>query len=195
MKNDEVCDINNGHVSTSGKTTKALFAKCEIARFRKKCASAVFATVAVHGKKDSRFDEARIAEIRELIKKDTYEFVEEEEVPDDATILQSRFVFTIKTFENPDGHLKARLVILGHIHPEEPRVVKEAPTVIKYSIRLAVAIIAGTGYQIWSRDISQAFLQSEDPLRRTDHFFMRSDLNTDSPMPQDTGGRHYVIGM
>ncbi len=88
-------------------------------------------------------------------------------MPHDATILQSRFVLTIKNFENPDEYFKARLVILGHIDPEKPRVVKEAPTVLKSSIRLAIALIAGKGFQIWSRDISQAFLQSEDPLRRT----------------------------
>ncbi len=88
-------------------------------------------------------------------------------MPHDATILKSRFVLTIKTFENPDEYFKARLVILGHIDPHKPRVVNEAPTVLKSSVRLAVALIASKSFQIWSRDISQAFLQSEDPLRRT----------------------------
>ncbi len=86
-----------------------------------------------------------------------------EDVPHDATILQSRFVLTIKHFENPDEYFKARLVISGHIDPDKPRVVNEAPTVLKSSVRLAVALTASKSFPIWSHDISQAFLQSEDP--------------------------------
>ncbi len=97
----------------------------------------------------------------------TYEFVKEEDVPHDATILQSRFDLTIKTFENPDEYFKARLVILGHIDPDKPRAVNEAPTVLKYSVRLTVALVASKSFPTWSVDISQAILQSEDPLRRT----------------------------
>ncbi len=124
-------------------------------------------TVVVHDKVDSLFDEATIAEIREFNKKGTYEFLKEEHVPHGAKFLQSHFVLTIKTFENPDEFFKARLVILGHPVPEKPRVVNEALTVLKASIRLAVAFIASKGYPIWCLDISQAFLQREDRLRRT----------------------------
>ncbi len=65
--------------------------------FPQKGASAVFATVVLHNKKDARFDEAKIAERRELIEKGTYEFVRED-MPHDATVLQSRFVLTVKKF-------------------------------------------------------------------------------------------------
>ncbi len=112
----------------------------------------------VHEEKDSYFDEAKIAEIRELIKKGTYEFVKEETC---LTMLPSYNLglsSISKNLENPDEYFKARLVILGHIDTEKPRVVNEAPTVLKSSIRLAIALIAGKGFQIWSRDISQAFL-------------------------------------
>ena len=62
---------------------------------------------------------------------------------------------------------RSRLVILGHIDPDKPRVVNEAPTVLKSSMRLALIIIASHRFPIWSRDISQAFLQSDEKLHRT----------------------------
>ncbi len=114
----------------------------------------------VHDRKDPRFAEAKLAEIEELVKKRMYEFVKEDDIPLGATVLQFRFVLTIKNAENPDQYFKARLLILGHVDPDKPRVVNEAPTVLKSSIRLAIAMIASHGYKIWSRDISQAFLQS-----------------------------------
>ncbi len=61
-------------------------------------------------------------------------------------------------------------MIFDHINPDKLRVVNEAPTVLKSSIRLTIALIVPHGFKIWSRDISQAFLQSTDPtdpLRRT----------------------------
>ncbi len=139
----------------------------EISRLHEKGATLVYATIVVHNRKDPRFNNAKIAEIQELIKKGTYEFVKESDIPANATILQSRFVLTMKNSDNPDQYFKARLVLLGHIDPDKPRVVNEAPTVLKSSIRFAIALIVSHGFNIWSRDISQAFLQSEDPLRRT----------------------------
>lgn len=38
---------------------------------------------------------------------------------------------------------------------------------LKSSIRLSLALIVSNGFDIWSRDIFQAFLQSDEPLRRT----------------------------
>ncbi len=62
---------------------------------------------------------------------------------------------------------RQRLVILRHVDPFKPRVVNEAPTVLKSSIRLAVSLIPSHGFKTRSRDIPQAFLQIKDPLRRT----------------------------
>ncbi len=91
--------------------------KARLHSFAKKGASAVFATVVVYDKKDARFDEAKIAEIRELIQKGTYEIVKEEDVPHDATILQSRFVLTIKNFEI--GRVLQSSTL--HFRPHRPR--------------------------------------------------------------------------
>ncbi len=206
--------IANELAQNSNAFLSSKIAKKRIARFRKKGASAVFATVVIQDKKDSRFDEAKIAEIRELIKKGTYEFVKEETC---LTMLPSYNLgssLLSKNFENPDEYFKARLVILGHIDVEKPRGVNEAPTVLKSSIRLAIALIAGKaskfGVETYlspsckvkihcggpsTSDPRKASISLNESELNPDHFFMQSNLNTASPMPQDTGGRHSVVGM
>ncbi len=52
----------------------------------------------------------------------------------------------LKNFGKPDQYYKARLVTLGHVDPDKPRVVNEAPTVLKSSIRLEVSLIASHGF-------------------------------------------------
>ncbi len=74
----------------------------------------------------------------------TYEFVPEKEISQKGSILQSRFVLAIKNKGEPAEKFKARLVILGHVDPEKPRVVNEAPTVMKSSIRLLLTLMLRT---------------------------------------------------
>ena len=42
----------------------------------------------------------------------------------------------------------------------------EAPTILRSSTRLILSIAATLNFQIWSRDVKQAFIQSEDSLHR-----------------------------
>eukprot|EP00171_Calliarthron_tuberculosum_P000888 IDg888t1 len=101
-------------------------------------ASSVYAII-IKRKNNPRFDEAKLKEIDQLLKRGTKE----------------------------DQLFKARLVILGHVDPDKPRVVNEAPTVLKSSIRLSATIIASYKFKYkWSRDITQAFAQSDTPLQR-----------------------------
>jgi len=129
--------------------------------------TSTYITLAVKNRKDPRFTQAKIEEIDKLVKMGTYEIVQEAAIPRKGTILQSRFVLTIKDSGEKTEYFKARLVILGHIDPEKPRVVNEAPTVLKSSIRLTLSLIAAYDFTIWSRDITLAFLQSKDALKRT----------------------------
>ncbi len=127
----------------------------------------VYATVVVHDRKDPRFNNAIFAEIEERIKKGTYEFVKESGIPPNATISQIQSCPQNQKFENADKYFKARLVVLGYIDPNKPRVVNEAPTDQKSFIRLAIALITSYGFHTLSREIYQAFLQREGPLRST----------------------------
>ena len=105
-------------------------------------AYAIFSTVEAKNKDDPRFKDAKVEEVLQLIEKGTYEFVHEDDIPLDSTILRFRFVLTIKNVNDPDQYLKARLVILGHLHPDKAHVVNETRTVIKSSIRLALTLLA-----------------------------------------------------
>ncbi len=92
-------------------------------------------TVVVKDKFDPRFDKAKQDEIENLLKPGTYKSVPESDIGQTDKILQSRFVLTIKNHGEEDEFFKARLVILCHVDPEKSRVVNDAPTVMKSSIR------------------------------------------------------------
>ena len=118
---------------------------------------------------DPRFGKAKVEEGDNLIKLKTYKIVPESEISSQGTILQSRFVLEINNFKEDNEYFKARLVILGHLDSEKPRVVNEAPTVLERSIRLLLELISSCKFLLWSRDITLAFLQSKDKLKRNVH--------------------------
>ncbi len=96
----------------------------------------------------------------------TYEVVPESKLCESGTVLKSKFILTIKNHNEDTEYFKARLVILGHRDPDKPRVVNEAPTVLKSSVRLMITLIASHNFPLWSRDITLAFLQSKEKLKR-----------------------------
>ena len=49
-------------------------------------------------------------------------------------------MLAIKNPESADPIFKARFVILGHKDPDKDRVVNEAPTVLRSSVRLVIAL-------------------------------------------------------
>ncbi len=69
----------------------------------------------------------------------------------------------------------------------------EAPTFLKSSIRLAIAIIASYGFNTWSRELCHAFLQSEYPLRRTVYVRPRKGENIPERIGEDSASLWYVI--
>lgn len=93
--------------------------------------------------------------------KGTYELVKGD-LPANPTILQTRFVLNIKNFTESDEYFKARLVILEHIDPDKARIVNAAP-VLRSSIRMIITLSALFRFKLWSRDTSQAFIQSDAP--------------------------------
>ncbi len=61
---------------------------------------------------------------------------------------------------------KSRLVIQCHLDPEKDHVVNEAPTILRSSVRLLIALGLSLNYKLWSRDVKQAFVQSDTDLAR-----------------------------
>jgi Reverse transcriptase (RNA-dependent DNA polymerase) len=79
----------------------------------------------------------------------------------------SKFHLVVKNSETAQPVCKARLVISGHMDAEKGRILSEAPTVSQMSIRTLISLSVVNVWPIWSRDIRQAFLQSESLLSRT----------------------------
>ncbi|PXF46968.1 Transposon Ty1-PR3 Gag-Pol polyprotein [Gracilariopsis chorda] len=59
---------------------------------------------------------------------------------------------------------KARMIAQGYKDPEKHRIVHEARTMQIKSIRLIVSLAHAPGFQLWSADIKQAYIQSKVPL-------------------------------
>ena len=123
--------------------------------------------VIVRDPPDPRFTDSARDEIEGLLKRGSYVVVGKDEIPPDATVLKSRVRNSIKT--KPDGseNFKTRLVIQGHKEPGKNQIVKEAPTVLRSSVRLILILCAVFEFKLWSRDVKQALIQSDYPLQRS----------------------------
>ncbi len=115
---------------------------------------------------DPRFDNAKQKEVVELLRRGTYQVTDITEPPAGSVVLNSRFVLSINEKEGEDPIYKARLVIMGHQDPEKGRIVNEAPTVTRSSVRLIIALSKILRFKLWTRDVTQTFLQSKDALKR-----------------------------
>lgn len=83
-----------------------------------------------------------------------------------ANILGGRFVLAIKNKGTGKEVLKARYVVQGHMDREKNLLVHNSPTVSQQSIRLLIAIATIFGFEIWSEDMTQAYLQGAERILR-----------------------------
>lgn len=120
------------------------------------------------------FDEAKRREIEGLLQRGTFKLVLREELPSNPNIVPSRFVLAIKREGNGEEVFKARFVLGGHIDKEKRNVVHSATTLKQSSIRIILALATIFGFDLWSTDINQAYLQSASNLRR--EIFVRPDV-------------------
>ncbi|KAL4403389.1 hypothetical protein CABS03_15260 [Colletotrichum abscissum] len=84
-------------------------------------------------------------------------------------IFKSRMVREIKGKGTPQPYEKSRHVIQGYGDVEKATLLTQSPTVQRCSQRLMMALMASLrkkGYEIWSRDITQAYTQSATGLTR-----------------------------
>ena len=101
-----------------------------------------------------------------LLEKGTFKKIPKECLQADSKILKSRFVLAIRDIGTAKERLKARVVVLGHLTKMKNSVLNDALTLMRYKTRI-LPYIASIFYLIlYSRDVKQAYVQSETDLQR-----------------------------
>jgi hypothetical protein len=105
-------------------------------------------------------------EVRGLFNRGAFSLVHVDAVPSHANIIGTRIITRLNHFGTIDEEAKARLIIQGCQDAEKNRIVSNAPTVSHASIRILIRFAANKDYTVWTKDATQAFLQSKDTLSR-----------------------------
>ncbi len=77
---------------------------------------------------------------------------------------------------------KTRPVIQGHKYFEQGLIVNEAPTILRSSLRTIPSLKQSMGLPLWSRDVKQAFFQSDAKLTR--RLYVRLPIKLPLPLHQ-----------
>ena len=112
------------------------------------------------------FSDAKRKEILGLIEKGTFRIVLKEEAGPDPNVVPSRYVLTIKHSGDEKPVHNARLVLGGHRDKVKLSIVHNTYNLKASSIRLVFALATILGFDIWSLDVKQAYLQSASKLQR-----------------------------
>ena len=116
--------------------------------------------------KSSKFRKAMEQEVDGLQKRETWRVIPKSSLPNKANVLSGRFVLTLKNFGSADELAKARYVAQGNRDREKSRMVHNITTLRQSSTRIIVSVSAIKGFRLFSHDVRQAYLQSEDKLTR-----------------------------
>lgn len=136
-------------------------------------------TIFPHDPRSKLFDEAKIKEIKGLIDRGTFQIILRRDAGEDPNIIPSRFVLAIKHKKNGQDIFRARFVVGGHKDRDNGHIVHSATNLKQTSIRLLLALASIFGFELYSLDVTQAYLQSASQLRRK--IFIKPDiLNMDS---------------
>ena len=126
------------------------------------------------------YTHSRQVELNGLLESGVFELTTADEVPYGARIFNSRFVDLIKHAGISKAIEKSRLVVQAYKDADKNGVLTQAPTIQRASQRLILSLAASThGLEVYMRDISQAYTQSETSLARD--FFVRPPKELNLP--------------
>ena len=126
------------------------------------------------------FTESRRKEINGLLEKDAFEIISISDVPSGMRIFNSRFVDEIKNEGTATAFEKSRLVVQAYNDHGKEEILTQSPTIQQMSQRLILALAACMPqYDLYLRDISQAYVQSTTHLNR--EFFVRPPVELGLP--------------
>lgn len=100
-----------------------------------------------------------------IILQESYEEVEDEDVPDDAKILSSYIVYKWRADEEEERKLKACIVPRGNEDNDRASIRKDSANAKLAIIRLLVYLVTFLRFSIKTADIKGAYLQS-GPIER-----------------------------
>lgn len=118
---------------------------------------------------DPSFDSVKAKELFGLPEKDNLEILNEKDFPKDANVLGGRFVLATKIIKTHNSTPKARFVVQGHRDLEKHLLVHSSNYIRQHSVRILVTIAAIHGFHLWSKNVSQAYLEARDGLKRYVH--------------------------
>jgi hypothetical protein len=126
-------------------------------------------------------------EIRGLFNRRAFPLVQVYAVHSHANIIGTRINTRLKHFGTIYEEAKARLIIHGCQDAEKNRIVFNAPTVSHASICILTSFAAIKDYPLWTKDTTQALLQSKDTFSR--------DLYAMLPLELRSVFKGYVLKM
>ena len=115
------------------------------------------------------FKKAKQGEINNWLSTGTVKRIFRHQIPEDQ-ILRCRWLLTWKNVEKPapgepDQKAKARLIVLGYMHPQLEDIPRDSPTMSKTSRMLVLQMISIEGWDLMSFDVKAAFLQGNQSGR------------------------------
>lgn len=119
-----------------------------------------------HDPRAKLFDQAKAKEIQGLIQRGTWKVVLRREVPLNANVMGGRFVLAIKDGGTGKELYKARYVVQGFRDKMKTSLVHDSATSRQASARILVGLAAAFEFELFSTDVTQAYLQSATPLQR-----------------------------
>ncbi|KAI0991789.1 hypothetical protein K3495_g16398, partial [Podosphaera aphanis] len=123
------------------------------------------------------FATSRQKELNGLLLRGVFEFVDVNTVPPNTRIFKSRFVDTVKLAGTPQAFEKSRLVVQGYNDADKSKVLTQSPTIQRSSQRLLLSIAVTRDLSIFTRDITQAYIQSTTSLARNIFVTPPKELN------------------